>query len=213
MFVVPPALFAFSAWRWLRHLGGLGLILLGLADNSVIPLPGSMDILTIWLTVHHRSFWPYYVSMATLGAVLGGYITYHLAQKGGRAAMERKLGAHRAEKVYARFEKWGFGAIAVPAMLPPPFPIVPFVLAAGAMQYSRNKFLGALALGRALRYGILAALGLIYGRQFLRFFSKYTKPTIYAVVAMSAIAGGASLWAYWRYRQQAKSVGKAVTAT
>ncbi len=42
-----------SALRWLIHLGGPSLILLGLVDNSVIPLPGSTDIVTILLAAHH----------------------------------------------------------------------------------------------------------------------------------------------------------------
>ncbi|MBA3916749.1 MAG: hypothetical protein H0X25_23470 [Acidobacteriales bacterium] len=33
---------------WLAHLGGFGLILMGLADNSVVPMPGSMDNLRFW---------------------------------------------------------------------------------------------------------------------------------------------------------------------
>ena len=36
-----------TAMRWLIHLGGPGLILLGIADNSLIPLPGSTDVVTI----------------------------------------------------------------------------------------------------------------------------------------------------------------------
>jgi hypothetical protein len=32
-------------WTWLQRLGGPSLIALGLADNSAIPLPGSMDLL------------------------------------------------------------------------------------------------------------------------------------------------------------------------
>src|SRR5262249_43740615 len=90
----------------------------------------------------------------------------------------------------------------VPALLPPPFPFVPFLLAAGALQYSRKKFLAALALGRSLRYGILAYLGVLYGRHFLRFFSKYTKPTVYVLVAMSVIGGIAALLTYLRYRNE-----------
>src|SRR5580658_975048 len=45
-----------SAMHWLIHLGGPGLILLGIADNSLIPLPGSTDIVTILLppTVANR---------------------------------------------------------------------------------------------------------------------------------------------------------------
>ena len=41
-------------------------------------------------------------------------------------------------------------------MLPPPFPFVPFLVAAGALQYSQRKFLAALTLGRGTRYTIVA---------------------------------------------------------
>ena len=34
-------LIAVSVWSWLRHLGGVGLVLLGLADNSVVPCRGA----------------------------------------------------------------------------------------------------------------------------------------------------------------------------
>src|SRR5208283_3054924 len=97
---------AVPIWRRLRRLGGPGLVLLGIADNSVIPLTGSMDVLTIWLAARHREPWFYYALMATIGAVLGGYITYALARKGGKEAMERKLSKRRAAKVYKRFERW-----------------------------------------------------------------------------------------------------------
>jgi membrane protein YqaA with SNARE-associated domain len=192
---------ASKLWNWLRHLGGPGLLLLGLADNSLIPLPGSMDVLTIWFAVHHHKEWLYYAVMATAGSVIGGYVTYRLARKGGKETLRHRLGPKRTGSFYHSFERWGFWAIFVPALLPPPFPFVPFLLAAGALQYSRQRFLGALVLGRSLRYGILAYLGVIYGRHFLRFFNKYTKPTVYALVAMSIVAGIAALVTYLRYRK------------
>jgi membrane protein YqaA with SNARE-associated domain len=188
-------------WTWVRHLGGPGLVVLGLADNSVVPLPGSMDVLTIYLTVYHHTLWWYYAAMATVGSVIGGYITYRMAAHGGKAALERKIGTRRSKRVYRRFERWGFGSIFIPALLPPPFPFVPFLLAAGALQYSRKKFFAALALGRGLRYGILAYLGVIYGRQFLRFFNKNTKPTVVVLVSLSAIAGAVALFGYFRMRK------------
>src|SRR2546430_15962837 len=89
---------ATRVWRWLRHLGGLGLILLGIADNSVVPLPGSMDVLTIWLAAHQRSWWLYYAAMATVGALIGGYITYGLARKSGQEAFEKELPQKKTEK-------------------------------------------------------------------------------------------------------------------
>ena len=191
---------AISTWVRLRRLGGWGLVLLGIADNSVVPLTGSMDVLTIWLAARHREPWPYYALMATVGAVLGGYITYSLARKGGKQAMERKLSKRRAAKVYERFERWGFGAIAIPAVLPPPFPFVPFLLAAGAMQYSRQKFLGALVLGRGIRYSIVAYLGMRYGSHILRFFSRYHKEALVILIGLAVVGGILTLIQYLRYK-------------
>jgi membrane protein YqaA with SNARE-associated domain len=195
-------LIAASVWSWLRHLGGVGLVLLGLADNSVVPLPGSMDVLTILLAARHSQLWWYYAFMATVGAVIGGYITYGLARKGGKEAFERKLSKRTAEKVFKRFERWGFFAVAVPAVLPPPFPIVPFLLAAGALQYSRRKFLAALALGRGVRFTIVAGLGAIYGRHIVRFFSRYYKPALFILIGLAVIAGAFSVIQYYRYKSR-----------
>src|SRR6202162_808592 len=103
---------ATTAWQHLRRMGGPGLVLLGIADNSVIPLTGSMDVLTIWLAARHREPWPYYAFMATLGAVVGGYISFALAHKGGKETMERKLSRKRATQVSKPFERWGFFAVA-----------------------------------------------------------------------------------------------------
>jgi membrane protein YqaA with SNARE-associated domain len=195
-------LIAVSLWVWLRHLGGVGLVLLGIADSSVIPLPGSMDVLTIYLAARHRQLWWYYAVMATVGAVAGGYITYILARKGGKEAFERKLSSRKAAKVFERFERWGFGAVAVPALLPPPFPIVPFLLAAGALQYSRKKFVLALTLGRAVRFTIVAGLGAIYGRHIVRFFSQYYKPALFILIGLSVAGGIFSLIQYYRYKSR-----------
>jgi membrane protein YqaA with SNARE-associated domain len=193
-------LLAISTWVRLRRLGGWGLVLLGVADNSVVPLTGSMDVLTIWLAARHREPWPYYALMATIGAVIGGYITYSLARKGGKQAMERRLSKRKAAKVYQRFERWGFGAIAIPAVLPPPFPFFPFLLAAGAMQYSRKKFLGALVLGRGIRYSIGAYLGMRYGSHILRFFSRYHKEALAILIGLAVVGGILTLIQYLRYK-------------
>ena len=92
--------------------------------------------------------------------------------------------------------------MAVPAILPPPFPIVPFLLAAGAMQYSRQKFVAALALGRGVRFTILAGLGAIYGRHIVRFFAKYYKPALIVLIGLAVIAGVLSLVQYYRYKNR-----------
>lgn len=193
------------SWRWVLRLGGPGLILLGIADNSVVPLTGSMDVLTIWLAASHHSTWPYYAAMATIGAVVGGYITYALGRKGGKEALERKLNQKKAKKVFAKFDRWGFGAVFVGALLPPPFPLVPVLLAAGALQYSKKKFVGALTLGRAVRYTLVAGLGSLYARQITGFFSRYYKPAVITLVALAALGSILTLIEYLRHRKSSDS--------
>ena len=194
-------LLAVPIWHKLRRLGGPGLVLLGIADNSVIPLTGSMDVLTIWLAARHLHPWPFYAAMATLGAVIGGYITYALAHKGGKETMERKLSRKRAKQVSKAFERWGFFAVAIPALLPPPFPFVPFLIAAGAGQYPRAKFVGSLTLGRGVRYTIAAFLGFHYGTHILRFFDRYYKPALAILIGLAVIGAILSLIQYLRVKK------------
>lgn len=191
-----------SALRWLIGLGGPGLILLGLADNSIIPMPGSTDVATILLAAHHRDMWIYYAMMATAGAVLGGFLTYRMARKGGKETLERRFSKKKINKVYAIFERWGFASVAISALLPPPFPIVPMLLAAGAMQYPTRKFLAALTVGRSIRYTILGYLGITYGRHIVSFFARYYWPVLLVLIAFSVIGGLYGLFEY-RRRQRA----------
>jgi len=190
--IVAPTV-ARNVRRSIFHLGGLGFIPLGLLDNSVIPLPGSMDVLTIVLSARRQELWLYYAFMATIGSVIGGYITYRLARKGGKETLERKFPARTLEKVYRIFGRWGFGAIAIAALLPPPVPMVPFLFAAGAMQYSVGKFLVALTVGRVVRYSLLAFLAAHYGRQVLTVMSQLGHPVLIAVIALIAAAIAALL--------------------
>jgi membrane protein YqaA with SNARE-associated domain len=175
--IVAPTM-AHSIRHWIYQLGGVGFIPLGILDASVIPLPGSMDVLTIVLSARDAHLWIYYALMATAGSMIGSYITYRLSRKGGKAMLERKFTQRRAAKICKLFERWGFAAIAIPAVLPPPVPMVPFLFAAGAMQYSVKKFLAALALGRIVRYSILAYLAERYGERIIAFISHHGDPVI-----------------------------------
>ena len=214
--LTPYSTAAILLWPWILRLGGPGLVLLGIADNSVVPLTGSMDVLTIWLAAQHRDLWPYYALMATAGAVFGGYITYGLARKTGKEAIEHRLHQDKAKKVFRRFRRWGFKTIVVSAVLPPPFPMVPVLLAAGALQYPRKKFLVALTVGRGIRYSLIAGIGSLYAKQITGFFAKYYKPAVLILVGLAVLGGILTLAEYLRSRhrhregrQQTVSPGRA----
>lgn len=195
--------FTFLTWlAWLERLGGLGLILLGLADSSPLPLPGSMDVLTVLLSAHQRNWWPYYAVMAVAGSLIGGYLSYLLGREGGKEALEKKLSKQRAEKLYRRFERHAFSTLFFPALLPPPFPYSPFLLAAGALNYSRRTFLIAVGLGRSIRYVALAYLGSVYGHQILGFFKRSYEPLLWTLIGLGVIGGIAALfWVIARKRE------------
>jgi membrane protein YqaA with SNARE-associated domain len=189
-----------SVRRWLFHLGGLGLVPLGLLDNSLIPVPGIMDVATIVMSARQQQLWLYYALMATVGSVIGGFVTYRLARTGGKEALERRFSRRKVRKVCEIFGRWGFGAIAIPALLPPPVPMVPFLLAAGAMQYPARKFLAALTLGRISRFMILAYLAARYGKQIIAFIAEHGHPVVVAIIVV-LLATAAVVLYFWRGRK------------
>jgi len=104
--------------RSLRQLGGVGLALLGLL-GSVLPLPGTVELVTILLGARHRDLWWYYGMMATVGTVVGGCIPYLLAWRGGEQLMMRRLSRKQAQTWMERLHRWGFGAILLSRRCPP----------------------------------------------------------------------------------------------
>ena len=195
-------LLLFDVWRTLRRLGGLGLILMGVLDSSVIPTPGGLDALTIVLAAREKELWLYYAAMAVIGSVIGGYLTYRLGRKGGEEALERRLSKKRLQSVHSAFERWGFGTVFVPAILPPPFPLSPFLLGAGAMNYPLKKYLLALTAGRAIRYTLVAYLASLYGRSLLNLFAQHYVTILIVLIALAVVGG--LIFVIYRSRRKRK---------
>jgi membrane protein DedA with SNARE-associated domain len=76
------------------------------------------------------------------------------------------------------------------------------------LQYSRRKFVGALALGRAVRYTIIAGLGALYGNSITAFFSQYYKAALGILIGLSLIGIAGAAWQYLRHRKENPRVAK-----
>lgn len=206
------AILAFAAkskfWHWMYRLGAAGFFLLGVADNSAIPLPGSMDALLVVLVAHNPPWWWYYAIAATAGSVLGAYLNYRVFRAGGEEALNKRVGQKRAEKAKKFFEKYGAASLVFGAICPPPMPIVPFIATAAIMEYPRKRFIAAMGFGRAVRFTIVALIVRHYGRHIFTFFSKYYKVAFWTLLVIGVVGGTAALIYYFRWKKKKQEQGE-----
>jgi membrane protein DedA with SNARE-associated domain len=195
------------ALRWLMHLGAVGIFALAVIDSSVIPipLPGSTDLLLLLLTAFRSQSIGspiLFGSCAFVGSVIGGYTTWAAGKKGGEAALDRLGKGRFVRRVQGWVKRNGLLSVALASLLPPPVPLMPFLLAAGALGLSRARFLISYCTARAVRYGVVAWLGYKYGRQVINFWQNDLKgwSTPILVVYVSLLVLGA-LYGVWKYRR------------
>jgi uncharacterized membrane protein YdjX (TVP38/TMEM64 family) len=99
----------------------------------------------------------------------------------------------------AVFRKYGLLAVAVPALLPPPVPFKPFVLAAGVAGVRPMDFLIAVSIGRGIRYFGEAFLALWYGERAAQFVRDNARPVSLALAMTVLVVGVGWIW-YQRRR-------------
>jgi len=199
----------------LRHMGAFGLFALAILDGSPVPTFGSLDLLTAILAARHREPWYFYAAVATVGGLIGSFITYSIARRAGEAYLSRKLGEARVHRLLDFVRKWGAGTLISATLFPPPFPATMVFAAAGILNYPRRRYLVTVAGGRALRYGLLAWAGERYGRHFIRLVrnpSRYLGWSILIGVLMIAIIAGGLYLRRWLREEpiatkEAESVG------
>ena len=179
----------------LGTLGGPGLLAAAFLDSSFLPLPEVVDGVMMWLVVTHPSRWLYYAAMPTIGSLIGCYVLYSLARKGGHAVLRKYLHESHIERGMAAFRRHGLLTVVVPAILPPPMPFKPFVLLVGVADVSPGMFIGAVLLGRGFRYGFEALLAYWYGAAAIEFVEHNMKSVSLGVaLAVLAIGVGTLLW-------------------
>lgn len=177
--------------RYFRHFGAPGLLLLAILDATPIPTLGGPDILNMILAARHADPWYYYGAAATLGSVIGAYLAFRTARGAGSAYLERVFGGRRVAIVLKYFQKWGTGILALSCFFPFPFPTSAFFAAAGVLNYPAERFIAVVAVARAGRYFVLAALASHYGRSFIHIVRHPGEHTGWFV----AIIGGAAVLA------------------
>ncbi|HUX67424.1 MAG TPA: VTT domain-containing protein [Terriglobales bacterium] len=149
-------------------LGAPGLVLLGVLDSSFLTLPFANDLAVIVLVSLHHEWMPLYVAAATAGSLAGCWIMFEIGHAGGENFIRAHMSESRYRRIHATIGKKGPVLLAVPALIPPPFPFSAFVLGAGALEVPRKPFLAMLAAMRALRFLAEAVAALLWGRGIVR---------------------------------------------
>jgi membrane protein YqaA with SNARE-associated domain len=111
----------------------------------------------------------YFPLFAAIGSVIGCNILYSIVRRGGQAVLRRRFPLASIKRVERAYERFGFLAIGIPAILPPPLPFKIFVATAGALEYPRWKFLLTVMIARSFRYYVEGILAVFYGRRVLLF--------------------------------------------
>jgi membrane protein YqaA with SNARE-associated domain len=196
---------AFFASLFAYFLSPFGLLALAALDMSMLFfLPFAVDAALIILTARRPEAAILYVALATGGSLVGGAVTFWIGRRAGEQGLERFVSGRRLDYIKCRVRDSGAIALAIPAMMPPPFPLTPFVLTCGALAVSRTRFFVTLAAVRALRFSIEAALAAIYGRRILAWMQSDLFQAIvigFAIVAVVATIAG--IWTLIRQSRRA----------
>ena len=215
--------------RWLEHfvigaplyVAGPAMIIIGALDSSLLSLPEINDYLVVGRCYRHHSAVFYFPLFAAMGSVLGCLLLYTIMRRGGQALLRRRFNAEHILRAEQAYERWGFFALAVPAVLPPPLPFKIFVASAGTLEYPRWKFLVTVMVARSLRYYVEGVLAVFYGRRVLTFIEKNGVAIISIIFAIGLIAlliyltssrGRAATTAGKEAREQFKSEAPDATA-
>ena len=179
--------------EWASELGGVGLFIIALLDSSFLSFPQVNDLLIIVLSTKYPERMPYYAAMTTVGSIIGCYLLYGVARRGGEVFLRKRLKGRYVDRAIALYQRHGLLAVVVPALLPPPVPFKVFVLLAGAAAVSPVRFGLAVGIGRGIRYFGQGYLAVLYGEQAAEFMKAHGAE-IGIGLALTAILIGAAVF-------------------
>jgi membrane protein YqaA with SNARE-associated domain len=176
-----------------------GVALLAALDTSMLFfLPFGVDAVVIYLAARDEQWFWIYPILATAGSLAGAAVTFWIGRKIGDVGLERLVPERRLERVRCRVKDSGAVAMAVVALLPPPFPLTPFVLTCGALDVNKTRFFATFGTVRLLRFGLEAVLARIYGQGVLRVLQSDAFQMVvvgFVVIAvLGTIISGVLLW-------------------
>ena len=188
------ATFLSTIQDWALTGGGFAMFVIALLDSSFLSFPQINDILIIVLSTKNPARMPYYAGMTTLGSLIGCFLLYFVARRGGESFIRKRIKCKRVDRLRELYQKYGLLAVVVPSLLPPPVPFKVFVLMAGAAAVSPLKFGAAIVIGRGIRYFGQGYLAVLYGEQAADFMKKYGAEIGIGLALGAVVIAGVVIW-------------------
>lgn len=204
MGVIKKLLAKWAAFLWalLQPLGSWGVFAIAAIDSAFFGMP--LDaVVAGYVYMHPRLFWLYAI-MAAAGSAAGSLIIYFIGYEMGELVLEKRMGKAKFERVRARFERHEFLALAVPAIMPPPFPFKLFALSAAVFEMHWAHFMLAIFSGRVARFLLLSVLVIYLGPQAVSIAGGFIRQHSAIAIAILAVAVaiGAFLFIRTKTRKQ-----------
>ena len=179
---------------WASELGGVGLFVIAALDSSFLSFPQVNDLLIIYLSTKYPERMPFYAGMTTAGSLLGCFLLYAVARKGGEVFLRKRFSAARVDRGMALYQRFGLLAVVVPSLLPPPTPFKIFVLMAGAAAVAPWRFALAIVIGRGIRYFGQGYLAVRYREQAATIVQEHGAAVGIGLAALALLIGVAYYW-------------------
>ncbi len=191
------------------YMAGPAMTVIGALDSSLLSLPEINDYLVVMRCTNAPYEVFYFPLFAAAGSVLGCLLLYTIVRRGGQYVLRKRFRAEHLERVERTYARFGFLALAIPALLPPPMPFKIFVATAGALEYPRWRFVLTIMVARSLRYYIEGTLAVFYGRAVIDFIKRYG--FIILGIVIGACIVGLVIYLIMDRRRRAAGRGAAVS--
>jgi len=176
------------------------LLTLGAFDSSPLVVPMGNDLLVLALSARYHERMLYYAAMATLGSLIGCFVTDWISRK-GEGGLKRLVPGRHLDFIRKQVKKRAGWTLVVVSLMPPPFPFTVFVAAAAAFRYPRSKLLSFIGMGRFARFAIEGALAIHYGRWIVQQAqSPLLDHVMIALIAISLVGSAISIFQWMQAR-------------
>jgi membrane protein YqaA with SNARE-associated domain len=172
----------------LRSVGALGILLIAIIDSSFLSIPEINDILVVTNVAKRPDLFYYWPLLTTAGSVIGCFILYWVARKGGQMFLPHRGASRHVRAVEAAFARYGSLALIIPALCPPPTPFKTFVAVAGALQFPVNRFIILVTVARSVRYFAISVLAVFYGVRVEEFIKQHAMMVALIIIAVVSAA-------------------------